>query len=98
MLRTMTGTPVDAADALLTDLPTNGPRLFDGLHRDDVIARLARLSPDAIANDAGLSYLAGMTAALDTDQNLAIRHLLRAQALASPDEEAMKARIAFELG
>ena len=58
MLRTMTGASVDDVDALLTDLPTNGPRLFDGLHRDDVIARLARLSPDAIVNDAGLSYLA----------------------------------------
>ena len=98
MLRTMTGTSVDAADALLTDLPTNGPRLFDGLHRDDVIARLARLSPEAIANDAGLSYLAGVTATLNADQNGAIRHLLRAQALASTEEEALTARIAFELG
>ena len=98
MLHTMTGSSVDAADALLTDLPTNGPRLFDGLHRDDVIARLARLSPDAIANDAGLSYLAGMAAALDADQNGAIRHLLRARALASAGEDALTARIAFELG
>jgi tetratricopeptide (TPR) repeat protein len=98
MLRTMTGTSVDDVDVLLTDLPTNGPRLFDGLHRDDVIARLARLSPDAIANDAGLSYLAGMAAALDADHNGAIRHLLRAQALASPEEDALTARVAFELG
>ncbi|MGH2492276.1 MAG: hypothetical protein ACRDF9_12280, partial [Candidatus Limnocylindria bacterium] len=93
----MTGTSVDA-DALLTDLPTNGPRLFDGPRRDDVIARLARLSPDAIANDAGLSYLAGMAAALDADQTGALRHLLRAQALAGADERALTARIAFELG
>jgi tetratricopeptide (TPR) repeat protein len=96
MLRTMTGTSVDDVDMLLTDLPTNGPRLFDGLHRDDVIARLTRLSTDAIANDAGLSYLAGMAAALGADQNGAIRHLLRAQALA--EEPALAARIAFELG
>lgn len=98
MLRLMTGASVDDVGVLLTDLPTNGPRLFDGLHRDDVIARLTRLSQDAIANDAGLSYLAGMAAALDADQNGAIRHLLRAQALARPEDDALTSRIAFELG
>lgn len=98
MLGAMTGTSVDDTDALLTDLPTNGPKLFDGLRRDVVIARLARLSPDAIADNAGLSYLAGMAAAIDADRTGAIRHLLRAQALAGPDERALAARIAFELG
>jgi len=98
MLRLMTGASVDDVDTLLTDLPTNGPRLFDGLHRDDVIARLARLSPEAIANDAVLSYLAGVTATLNADQTGAIRHLLRAQALASARQDALTARIAFELG
>jgi tetratricopeptide (TPR) repeat protein len=83
---------------LLTDLPANGPKLFDGLQRDDVIARLASLAPNVIAESAGLSYLAGMAAALDADQNGAIRHLLRAQALASPEDDALTARIAFELG
>jgi tetratricopeptide (TPR) repeat protein len=97
MLVAMTGTSVDDADTL-TDLPTNGPRLFDGLRRDDVVAHVARLSPDAIASVAGLSYLAGMSAALDADQNGAIRHLLRAQALAGREERALAARIAFELG
>lgn len=98
MLPVMTGTSVDDADALLTDLPTNGPRLFDGLRRDDVVARLARLSPDAIAESAALSYLAGMAAALDADQDRAIRHLVRAQALVGAEERALAARIAFELG
>lgn len=94
----MSGTSVDDADALLTDLPTNGPRLFDSLRRDDVIARLAHFGPDAIAESAGLSYLAGMAATLGADQAGAVRHLLRAQALAGPDERALMARIAFELG
>jgi tetratricopeptide (TPR) repeat protein len=98
MLRVMTSTSIDDVDALLSDLPTNGPRLFDGLRRDDVIARLARLSPDAIVDDAGLSYLAGMSATLDGDQSGAVRNLLRAQALAGPAERALAARIAFELG
>jgi tetratricopeptide (TPR) repeat protein len=96
MLRVMSETFVDDTDALLTDLPANGPKLFDGLHRDEVIARLTSLAPNAIAESAGLSYLAGMAAALNADQNGAIRHLLRAQALA--EEPALTARIAFELG
>jgi tetratricopeptide (TPR) repeat protein len=98
MLPVMTGTSVDDVDALLSDLPTNGPRLFDGLRRDDVIARLARLSPDAIVDDARLSYLAGMSAALEGDQSTAVRHFLRAQALAGPADRTLAARIAFELG
>jgi tetratricopeptide (TPR) repeat protein len=98
MLPVVTATSKDDADAQLTDLPGNGPRLFDRLRRDDVIARLARLTPEGIANDAGLSYLAGMTATLNADQTSAIRHLLRAQALAVSGEPALRARIAFELG
>ncbi|HKY52458.1 MAG TPA: hypothetical protein VJP45_14470, partial [Candidatus Limnocylindria bacterium] len=94
----MTGTSLDDAAALLIDLPTNGPKLFDGPRRDDVIARIAQLSPDAVAEDAGLSYLAGMTATLAADQASAVRHLLRAQALANSGDRALRARIAFELG
>jgi tetratricopeptide (TPR) repeat protein len=94
----MEGTPMENVEALLSDLPNNGPRLLDGLHRDDVIARLERVSPDEITTSASLSYLAGMAAALEGDQSAAIRNLLRAQALASPEERALAARIAFELG
>jgi len=39
-----------------------------------------------------------MAAALEGDQTGAIRNLLRAQALAGPEERALAARIAFELG
>jgi tetratricopeptide (TPR) repeat protein len=98
MLRAMTGTFPDDADAALNDLPTNGPRLFDGLRRDEVIARVSRLSPQVIADDAGLNYVAGMTATLHADQAAAIRHLVRAQALAASGDRALRARIAFELG
>jgi tetratricopeptide (TPR) repeat protein len=98
MLPVMTGTSASDVDAQLTDLPANGPALFDGLRRDDVVARLASFSPDAIADSAGLSYLAGMAAVLDAGQTGAIRHLLRAQALAGEHERALRARIAFELG
>ena len=88
---------MDEAD-LATDLASNGPRLFDAPQRDEVVARLRRLSPDAIGASAGLSYLAGMSAALAGDQRDAIRHLLRARAVATRDERALRARIAFELG
>lgn len=94
----MSRTGADDTGAQVANLPTNGPRLFDGLRRDDVIARVRRLSADAIHADAGLSYVAGMLAALEADPPRAVEHLLRAQALASPSDRALRARIAFELG
>lgn len=75
-----------------------GPRLIDGTKRDLVIAKLDPLDPTAIAADARLSYLAGSAATLRHDRPAAVRHLVQAQALVRPDQRALTARIAFELG
>src|SRR5688500_4142761 len=75
-----------------------GPTLFDSRHRDLVVDELAKLDPDAIVEDASLSYLAGAVAPLRHERAGAIEHLVRAQSLVKPKDRALTARIAFELG
>lgn len=82
----------------LSALRAGGPKLFDSVDRDAVIDALGQLESSAIADDARLSYLAACAATLRHDRAGAIKHLVRAQALVSPKERSLAARIAFELG
>jgi tetratricopeptide (TPR) repeat protein len=79
-------------------LRTLGPKLFDTKHRDLVLTKVAELTIEDVAADARLSYLAAAAATLRHDRKVAIQHLINAQAIVKPNERALIARVAFELG
>ncbi len=89
---------VHSTRELVAVLRAAGPALVDSTHRDLVLGELNRLDAAVIAADARLSYLTAVAATLRHDRSAAIRHLVRAQAVARPGQRVLAARIAFELG
>jgi tetratricopeptide (TPR) repeat protein len=87
-----------AQPAGLPDLAAAAPRLVDTIDREQLAEALRGLKTEEVAGRSGLAFAAGYLALQQGAVDDAIAWFSRAQSALRPDEGALAARIAFELG